>query len=283
MAYRLVETFDSREATDATDSSSSVSLDWYIYSDTDAEARDDLAIKLFVGSNVPLIYDELVLKSIKHERLGPRIGKVSVSYTDPEKQDEDKKQETGEFRFSFDTTGGSQHITQSKETISRTARPGVFNEPLEAPDFKGALVVGRDNQVAGVDITIPALRFSLTYKIPRARLTLEFARMVARSTGKTNDRKWEGFERGELLFLGGTGEQSSNGDPELSYSFEASENLVNLDVGGIVVPEKRGHHFLWVAYSEVEDDQAKQLIAQPAGVYIERVYDEFNFADLFPT
>lgn len=278
MSYQFVETFDSRDATDSTDSSSSVDLSWFVTSDTDAEARDDLAIKAAIGATAPVAYDGLVLRSIKHERLGPRVGKVSIRYVDPEKKQEDEKQETGEFRFSFDTTGGSQHVTQSKETISRTPAPGGV-----APDFKGAIGVGRDNQVAGVDLIIPALRFSLTYKIPRANLTLEFARFVAQMTGRTNNATFQGFEAGELLFAGGTGEQSTAGDPELTYSFEASQNVNNLDVGDIVVPVKKGHDYLWVAYAETDDDDAKQLVAQPAAAYVERVYDSFNFNDLFPT
>lgn len=274
MAYQLIEQFDSRDATDSTDKSSSVDLKWYIQSSTDAEARDDLAIKAYVGVNVPIAYDGLLLRTIKHSRLGPRIGEVVVHYVDPEKQDEDEQKETGEYKFSFDTTGGQQHVSQSKETISKTAIPGQ-----EAPDFKGAINVSGD-RVDGVDLVIPALKFQLTYKVPQATLTTDYVRTLARMTGTTNADEFLGFAAGELLFLGATGEQALNGDPEVTYHFEASENIVNQAIGDIVVPAKKGHEFLWVWYQPEEDDNAKRLVQRPFAAYVERVYRSTNFSDL---
>ena len=66
----------------------------------------------------------------------------------------------GEFAFSFDTTGGTQHVTQSIATVGRYAPPGKT-----APDFKGAIGVTSDS-VEGVDVVTPAFNFTLRVKLP---------------------------------------------------------------------------------------------------------------------
>ena len=64
--------------------------------------------------------------------------------------------QTGDSVYNFDTGGGSQHITQSLQTVSRY--PGT------APDFKGAIGVTHDN-VEGVDITVPVYTFSESHYV----------------------------------------------------------------------------------------------------------------------
>ena len=49
------------------------------------------------------------------------------------------------------------------------------------------------------------------------------------------------------------------------------------DITGIA---KKGREYLWVRYEDTEDDTAKALVKRPVAVYVERVYDEGNFADL---
>ena len=57
----------------------------------------------------------------------------------------------GEERYEFETGGGTQHITQSIETIASYAPAGKT-----APDHKGAIGVGTDNAVEGCDIESPS-------------------------------------------------------------------------------------------------------------------------------
>ena len=49
--------------------------------------------------------------------------------------------------FSFETSGGTQHITQSLGTVGAWAAPGLI-----PPNFHGAIGVGKDS-IDGVDIT----------------------------------------------------------------------------------------------------------------------------------
>ena len=109
--------------------------------------------------------------------------------------------EAGFWRFSFDTTGGSHKITQSLETIHR-----VEADPADpAPDLKQA--IGWDGKkVNGVEIVVPKLEFDITAYYAPASITSDYMKNLARKTGRTNDGAWLGFDEGEILYMGSTGD-----------------------------------------------------------------------------
>ena len=43
---------------------------------------------------------------------------------------------------------------------------------------------------------------------------------------------------------------------------------------------KKGWEYMWVRYADSEDAAAKAIVKKPVAVYIERVYEEGNFAAL---
>jgi hypothetical protein len=51
-------------------------------------------------------------------------------------------------------------------------------------------------------------------------------------------------------------------------------------VGPISNINKKGWEYLWVRYADSEDANAKMLVKKPVAVYIERVYEEGDFAAL---
>jgi len=67
-----------------------------------------------------------------------------------------------ESTYTFDTGGGTQHITQSFKTKGSYPAPG-----FAAPDFRGAIGVTHED-VEGVDITVPVYNFSETHYIDDA-------------------------------------------------------------------------------------------------------------------
>ena len=174
--------------------------------------------------------------------------------------------------YTFETSGGTQHITQSLQTISKHGKPGVL-----PPDFKGAIGVSADS-VEGTDITVPIFRFSETYSIPVPLITHAYKLTVFNLTGKVNSAAFKGFATGEVLFLGASGSRRGVEKWEITYQFAASKNAVGITVGDIVNIDKKGWGYLWVRYGDVEDE--KVLVKQPESVYIERVYDSANFAQL---
>lgn len=178
--------------------------------------------------------------------------------------------------WSFDTSGGTAHITQSLETISSTKRGGGA-----APDFKRAIGVQKNGggaSIDGVDVGVGKLRISRTTNF--RFITLNYLRELSRMTFTTNDAAWFTFERGESLFVGASGSHDGSEAPwKITHNFEISLNETNILVcDGLTVPSKRGHQYIWAAYSEQID--GNDFLSLPNAAYVERVYRESSFRKL---
>ncbi|MFH1419471.1 MAG: hypothetical protein ABII12_14440 [Planctomycetota bacterium] len=182
--------------------------------------------------------------------------------------------EVGESSFSFDTGGGTQHVTQSISTTNKYAPAGKT-----APDFKWAVGVTHDN-VEGVDITVPVYSFSETHYLADATVTEAYRGTLFNLTGKTNNASFKGLAAGECLFLGASGSKRGVDDWEISFRFAASPNRTGLTVGDITSIAKKGWEYMWVRYADAEDVTAKAIVKKPIAVYIEKVYDEGSFSEL---
>jgi len=265
MPVSVLEKFESRQS--SLGDSASVELA-YIVSGTD----DDIAAKGALLSATPIWYDGLVRQNLSIEPLGPGMWDGKVRYGRMEKQPE-----TGESTYQFDTGGGTQHITQSIETI------GAYSADDDPPDFGGAIGVTHDN-VEGVDITIPVYQFSETHYLPAAVVTNAYKGLLFYLTGKVNSAPFRGCAAGECLFLGASGsrrqqgQNPNDGDWEITFKFAASPNAVNLQIGDITVASKKGWEYLWVRYEDAED--ANVLVKKPTAAYVEKVYEDGNFSSL---
>jgi hypothetical protein len=85
---------------------------------------------------------------------------------------------TNESVFAFDTGGGTQHITHSRQTVASYAPPSQT-----APDFKGAIGVTADS-VEGVDITVPVYHFSETHYLDATLVTEPYKATLFALTGR---------------------------------------------------------------------------------------------------
>ena len=179
--------------------------------------------------------------------------------------------ETGESTFSFDTGGGTQHITQSLQTVGKY--------PAGAPDFQGAVGVTHD-AVEGVDITVPVYNFSETHYLADSVVTPAYKATLFALTGTVNNAAFKGFAAGEVLFLGASGSKRGNADWEITFRFAASPNRTNFSVGPTTVASKKGWEYLWVRYADAEDATAKVLVKKPVAAYVEKVYPDGSFSGL---
>lgn len=192
-------------------------------------------------------------------------------------EEEDIPEDIPPDTYSFDTTGGTQHITQSNHTRRWPS--------ATAPDFKGAIGV-TDNSVQGVDIYVPGYNFSKTVYKNNAILTPQYLVALSKLTARINQAPFLGFDIGEVLFLGASGsvEQINgvnvDGITPIAMKFSANPNLENYTVGDITVANKKGWDYQWVRYKYNEDDVAKKLIQVPDAVYVEAVYFWGNFSIL---
>ncbi len=265
MPLTLTEKLDSRKWT--TGDNASVEM-VYILTGT----SDDVTAKNLIASSTVGTYNGLVRQSIQIEPEwvdtttgdGQWVATVRYGVRPPT--------EVGESSFSFDTSGGTQHITQSLATVHRYGAPGTT-----APDFGGAVGVTHDN-VEGVDITVPVYSFSETHYLPSAVVTPAYKGTLFSLTGKVNNASFKGLAAGECLFLGASGSKRGAEDWEITYRFAGSPNRTGLVVGPITGISKKGWEYMWVRYADSEDAAAKAIVKKPVAVYIERVYEEGNFA-----
>lgn len=260
MPVTIDEKFDSREATVGINTASLDLL--YVVQGTE----EDSVVRGVVESAIPEEFRGLVFQDYHIAHQGGGVWDVSVRYGRQEPKDED------ESSFSFDTGGGTTHITQSLQTVARYAAPGKA-----APDFKGAIGVTHDS-VEGTDITIPVYSFTETYYVPVALVTGPYKATLFALTGRVNNAPFKGFAAGEVLFLGASGAQRRQEDWEITFRFAASPNGTGMTIGDITGVDKKGWEYIWVRYADAEDENV--LVKQPIAVYVEKVYDEGNFAGL---
>ena len=266
MAIVCAEKVDSRQMTD----SQSAEL---IYAITGT--ADEAAALAALKSTAPTVLHGLKRQPVTIEPVhvdtgnpGQCIWTGTVTYAPAEHEDPPV---TGESVFNFDTGGGTQHITQSLQTLGRY--PGT------APDFQGAIGVTHDN-VEGVDITVPVYTFSETHYLPSSQVGNAYKMTLFSLTGKVNNGAFKGLAAGECLFLGASGSKRGADDWEITFRFAGSPNRTGLTVGPITGISKKGWEYLWVRYADMEDTASHTLVKQPVAAYVERVYDEGNFSSL---
>ena len=185
--------------------------------------------------------------------------------------------DVAESSFSFDTTGGTQHIAHALATIAAYAPAGGT-----APDFDGALNV-TDQGVEGLDIELPVYRFAETHYTEDDDVTPAYKGTLFSLTGRVNNNTFKGLAAGDCLFLGAQGTRRGAGADdlwEISYQFAGSPNVTGLSVGPITNISKLGWEYLWVRYAVAEDATAKALVRKPIAVYIEQIYKVGDFSQL---
>lgn len=176
--------------------------------------------------------DALELKdAVIVERISTSAFLVDAVYEHPDK--EEKELKLHEYRLAFDTTGRTFTRKTSIEVgdqsyIDRGTSAilmGVF-EGLFLKDFDGAINVATDGEVAGVEMITPQLRLQLTKKQPNAHIDLDFLLVLRDLTGTVNDGDFLGFEKGELLFQGCSGSNTTNiNEKEIEIGVEITYNF----------------------------------------------------------
>lgn len=260
MTIAVYEKWDSRDSTFG-DDSESVELKFVIQG-TD----DDIAARAALLAAAPVLYANLVRQSAQLSPTGYMLWEGTVRYGRL------KPPETGDSTYQFDTGGGTQHITQSLQTVGRYAPPGKT-----APNYQGAIGVAGEN-VEGVDITVPVFNFSETHYLPTEMVTGAYKAVVFYLTGRVNAAPFRGFAAGEVLFLGASGSKRGEEDWEITFKFAASPNMSGIVIGDITGINKKGWEYLWVRYEDGEDAAAGALVKKPAAVYVEKVYQEGDFS-----
>ncbi|MDR1611881.1 MAG: hypothetical protein LBT97_03750 [Planctomycetota bacterium] len=265
MAVTVTEKFESRHLT--TGENATLELAFNVFG-TDDEAQAKQAVLAASPETYGSSRDQPYLRrqGVQLEPEGPQLWNATVRY--------DSNWDApvwAEDSFEFDTTGGTQHITQSLSTVTSYGR---------APNCYGAIGVSQ-SAVEGVDIVVPVFNFSETHHF--SSISWSYRHVIAGLTGKVNYYSFRGFDRGEVLFLGASGSRrdSYSSTPwEVTFRFAAQQNRTNIQVGNITGIRKWGWEYMWVRYEPADDYNTKTRIKRPVGVYIEKVYELASFAGL---
>jgi len=226
--------------------------------------EDETAVQTLLLSTAPSSYLGLLLDSIEAEPIGGGIWKGHAKYVRLENDNE----------YTFDTGGGTQHLTQSYATMAVYAPPG-----MTAPDFQGAIGVS-DDRVEGVDVVAPKFDFTETHLFADAFVDGSYKHTLFTMTGKVNDASFKGFAAGECLFLGASGSKKGIEQWSITFRFSGSPNVTGLTIGDITDVDKLGWDYLWIRYGGYEDSSAHALVQRPVACYVERVLGFGDFSTL---
>lgn len=259
---QFIETFKSGGGTESIDSPTAFKKGIVI------NTFDDEVVRTLLESTLTPSYLGLSLVDYNFDPLGNGNWDITATYGTK------KLSNLGEVVTSFDTTGGTRHMTQSLETV------GAYGTGAAVTDFGGAIGVDGD-KVNGVDIPGPAtFTFQLTKSWPVALMNQAKVVSIAEMTFKTNTDIFYQFAAGTLLFLGASGSQRGFKDWEVTYQFGFSPNVTGLSTGGISGIAKKGWEYLWFAYNPDVNGAANRRVIKPYAAYVERVCEIDAFANL---
>ena len=184
---------------------------------------------------------------------------------------------------SFKISAARVKITQSLETLYRrtaadNANPPNFGNVGTAEDFSGAIGVTEDS-VEGCEKVVPQLSWTKT--VQRATCTDAYILTLAKLVGMVNDAKFYGYQAGELMYMGcdptpAQGELPNGAQVliwNLTHAFDVSPNVILETVGGIQIPRKRGHEYVWFRYKPTGAGRTHA----PVGAYVEKITHARDF------
>lgn len=181
---------------------------------------------------------------------------------------------TGTSVFNFDIRSENIRITHAPVIQSAVAAGYTFR------DRKGG--IGWDGErFEGIDVPTPVYSFSETHYLASAFVTSTYKQTVKSiARNPVNNAAFRGFAAGEVLFLGVSGSLRSVTQWELTFAFQAQENLAGLTIGDITGVNKDGWDYLNVEFDIVKDATAKVIKKIPKQVTVHRPLGRSNFAGL---
>lgn len=239
----------------------------YILTGTNSEAT----ARFLAAGYSAAMYATLYRTNIALKETGPLMWDVAVSYGPKQK----KEPEAGDFSWSFDTGGGTKHVTQALEHIGDYVPDGDT-----AADHKGAIGVNENGDVEGVDVIDQTFKWKENHKLLLADNGWEYSEMLDELTGTVNDAKFRGKAIGTVRLDGTSGGQSAK-DPlilDVTFSFTYSRSVTGLTVGDITGIAKKGWEYLWVEYETTDGGAAKRPAKKARQVNVDRVLEEGDFS-----
>lgn len=142
-----------------------------------------------------------------------------------------------------------------------------------ATNLNQAIGVTRDG-VEGTEVFYP--KFEFTWSRQVFPVNLPYLRKLRGVVAKTNNAPWRGFARGEILYIGATGQSQPGNVWTVSHRFACAENLYAIPIApNLVVPQKNAWDYIWCTYGYKPDGTG--TFSVPTSAYVEQVYREADF------
>jgi len=262
MAFKFYERPDSRKSTENPRS--------FTFGYTAEGTTNNLYVKAYALSATPAIYDGLWRQDIQITPDGHMLWRVDVPYSPRQPPS------PGNYKWAFDTTGGTAKITHALEHIQSYNSPSNLEDP---PDHKGSIGVNQNGDVEGCEKVVPAPKWTETWDMPAAAASFIYQDTLTALTGTVNLYQFRGKSPGTVRFDGAQG-SGSNKDPnivEVTFHFTQSVDIVGTFYGDITGVNKGAWHYLWLEYAQEEDQDAKRNASRPIAVHVERIYNAAEF------
>lgn len=188
-----------------------------------------------------------------------------------------KEAEAGDYKWSFDTTGGTKHITQGIAHIADYVLSGKT-----AADHKGAIGVNENGEVEGIDVPDKSFKWTESRQLLLGSHAWDYAQIVDSITGMVNNASFRGLDAHTVLFEGAQGGFSIK-DPlmlDLTFHFSRQHSVASTTIGDITGVYKLGWYYLWVEYQSVNGGAANRLAKKPCQVNVDQVFYEGDFSQL---
>lgn len=211
------------------------------------------------------------------QAVGNRYFDVTATYSTllfKEGDPNDSPGDSGNFvpgSIAWDTTGHTEHRTQSRSTQSYGVNP---------PDFENAINVS-GNSVNGIDVVSPNLRYSETWIMPvSVAMNCQYVEAVYTRTGTVNLNQFRCFKPGEALFMGARAQwQGDQPFVPVTFDFECRPNVDDFSVGtqaNIPAFPKEGWQYVWFLY-ETDVNNAR-LVRHAIAAYKETLYEKKDWS-----
>lgn len=295
------------------DFSGGVPVKRFIFRDLATSLEVDARLQTF--ADVPLEYGGLPidLSGRSIQELGGGEWYVNIPYSSragnivqpgsgaatsqaPQHGGENGKDEPVLRNISYGVRGGTQKITQSIQTIKKSATDDPSGAGRIARDFGNAIGVTEKNgetSVEGCDVLAGEVAWSYTAQIPDAAFTGAYATIIENLMCSPKNRRhcknaaaFFGYEAGEVLLINfDVSELDGSGYRKMKFDFAIKRNreLVTISEDPLLeLNNVGGWSFVWVTYEKQTTTVGGKIRTRvvPFEAYEEEVYEDGDFTKL---